>query len=67
MQGPEQIEAFRNMPPQERWRLVEMLMDFAWEQLKQLPPEEMERRLAIDLKRHDDSDEEMLRRLRRAS
>ncbi|HYE63899.1 MAG TPA: hypothetical protein VD997_18050 [Phycisphaerales bacterium] len=55
------------MDPSERWRLVEKLMDFAWDQLKRLPPEELERRLAIDLKRHDDSDAEMLRRLRRAS
>jgi len=67
MQGPEQLESFRKMDPSERWRLVEKLMDFAWDQLKRLPPEELERRLAIDLKRHDDSDAEMLRRLRRAS
>lgn len=67
MQGKEQIEAYRRMPQSERWRLVEILMDDAWNFLKQLPPEEARRRLAIDQRMHDESDRNMLEHLRRVS
>jgi hypothetical protein len=59
------LEAYRKMSPAERWREVEALMTFAWRTLKQLPREEVERRLAIDRKWHDDGDEIILAHLRR--
>ncbi len=51
-----QLEAYREMKPEERWREVEALMSFAWRFLKELPDEEVERRLAHDRDRHDESD-----------
>ena len=61
------IEAYRKMPQAERWREVEELMTFAWRFLKQLPEEEVERRLAEDRRRHDEGDEIVLAHLRRFS
>ncbi|MBL9000830.1 MAG: hypothetical protein JNK25_06805 [Phycisphaerae bacterium] len=65
MQDHARIEAYRKMPQEERWREVQALMTYAWRFLKQLPHEEVARRLAEDRKRHDDSDEIMLAHLRK--
>jgi len=59
------IEAYRKMSQPERWREVEALMTYAWNQLKQLPHDEVARRLARDKKEHDDADEIILAHLRR--
>lgn len=48
-----------------RRREVEALMTFAWRSLKDLPVEEVERRLAYDREQHDLSDAIMLEYLRR--
>lgn len=60
-----QIEAYRRMTVEERWREVEELMSFAWRFLKELPEEEVERRLAYDREQHDQADEIILDHLRR--
>ena len=60
-----QLEAYRRMTPEERWREVEALMTMAWRMLKELPHEEVERRLAYDRAQHDQSDAIMLEYLRR--
>lgn len=64
MIGPEQVERYRRMSQPERWREVEALMTFAWRALKQLPPEELTRRLKEDERRHDEADEIVLSHLR---
>lgn len=61
------LEAYRNMTVEERWHEVEALMTFAWRFLKELPHEEVERRLAYDRDQHDKSDAIMLDYLRRFS
>jgi hypothetical protein len=60
-----QIQRYRAMSQEERWREVEALMTFAWRFLQQLPHEEVARRLALDRQKHDESDEAMLAHLRR--
>ena len=60
-----QIEAYRAMSFEERWREVEALSTLAWRMLKQLPHEEVERRLAIDREEHDKADALVLAHLRR--
>lgn len=65
MLSAEKIQAYRRMTQEERWREVEALMTLAWDSLKQLPKEEVERRLAQDRKWHDEGDELVRARLRR--
>jgi vacuolar-type H+-ATPase subunit B/Vma2 len=65
MLSEEQIEAYRKMTVEERWREVEALMDLAWRYLKELPHEELERRLAYDRQQHDEADARVLEHLRR--
>jgi hypothetical protein len=60
-----QIEAYRKMTQEERWREVEALMTFAWRYLQQLPKDEVARRLAYDQRQHDEADEIMLAHLRK--
>ena len=60
-----QIQAYREMSQEERWREVEALMTLAWRMLKELPHEEVARRLALDQRLHDEGDEIMLAHLRR--
>ena len=62
--SPEQIQRYRDMPREERWREVEALMTFAWRQLQQLPREEVARRLAEDQRSHDEADERVFAHLR---
>jgi hypothetical protein len=57
VQSREQIEAFRRMTPQERWKITAQLMEFAWRSLLALDPEERERRLAAARREHDVSNE----------
>lgn len=65
MLSTDKLEAYRAMTPEERWREVEELMTFAWRFLKQLPDEEVERRLAYDRREHDKADAIVLEHLRR--
>lgn len=64
MQSREQIEAFRRMPPEERWKVTVELMEFAWRSLLELPPEERERRLDLARRRHCESNEALAAALR---
>lgn len=65
MRSEAQLEAYRQMTPEERWREVEALMTLAWRMLKELPHEEVERLLAYDRAQHDKSDALILEHLRR--
>ena len=47
MISKERLEAYRRMTPGERWALTLDLLDYGWEMLLRLPPEERERRLCI--------------------
>lgn len=67
MLSPSQIEAYRRMTPEERWKIVEELSASAWEALLELPWEERERRLAIAREEHRLSNDNMLRRLKERS
>ena len=49
MLSPSQIEAYRRMTPEERWKIVEELSASAWEALLELPWEERESRLALTI------------------
>jgi hypothetical protein len=53
----EQIEAFRRMTPQERWKITAQLMEFAWRSLLALDPDERERRLEAARRQHRLSNE----------
>ncbi len=57
VQSPEQIEAFRRMTPEERWRITAQLMEFAWRSLLALDPAERERRLDLARRHHRLSNE----------
>lgn len=57
MRSPEQIEAFRRMTSEERWKIFSQLMDFAWRSLLTLDPKERERRLEIARRHHRLSNE----------
>ncbi len=67
MLDQDRIAAYRKMSLEERWREVEALMTFAWRTLKQLPHDEVARRLAHDQAERDKSDEAVLAHLRRIS
>jgi hypothetical protein len=60
-----QIDAYRRMTPDERWRIVEELMTLAWRSLLELPPDERERRLALIREEHDASNAAILEFLRK--
>lgn len=62
-----QIEAYRNMTPEERWRITEELMDIAWAAMLDLPEGERNRRLRIIEEEHDRSDAIMIAHLRKYS
>lgn len=57
MMSPAQIESFRRMTPEERWKITSQLMEFAWRSLLALDPEERERRLEIARRHHQLSNE----------
>jgi len=67
MLSESQREAYRRMTVEERWLEVEALMTFAWRLLKELPHEEMVRRLTYDSEQHDQADAVILDHLRRCS
>lgn len=52
MRSPEQIEAFRRMTPEERWKITSGLMELAWRDLLRLSTEERERLLAVARRHH---------------
>ena len=47
MLSKERLEAYRRMTPAEKWAETLALLDYGWEMLMRLPPEERERRLEI--------------------
>lgn len=55
MLSPEQIDLYRRMTVEKRWRLTEELMTVAWRELLVLPHEERERLLRIARQEHDAS------------
>lgn len=57
MQSKEQIEAYRRMTPQERWKITADLMEFAWRTLLEMTLEERERRLETARRHHRLSNE----------
>ena len=57
MLSTSQIEAFRRMTPEERWRITAELMEFSWRYLLTLDPAERERRLEIARRHHRLSNE----------
>lgn len=57
MHSREQIEAFRRMTPEERWKITAQLMEFAWRSLLELDPAERERRLELARMQHRLSNE----------
>ncbi len=57
MQSKEQIEAYRRMTPQERWKITAELMEFAWRALLVMTPVERERRLEVARRHHRLSNE----------
>lgn len=65
MLSERKIEEYRRMTPEQRWREVEELMTLAWRSLRELPVEEMRRRLAIIRQEHEESDAIMLEHLRK--
>jgi hypothetical protein len=52
VQGQEQLDAWRRMTPQERWKLTAALMEMGWRSLLELEPAERERRLEIARRHH---------------
>jgi len=50
-----QIQLYRRMSVEERWKITEELMTVAWRALLELPYEERERRLQIARAEHDAS------------
>ena len=52
MQSKESIEQYRRMTPAEKWEVTKSLLDYGWEMLLALPPEERERRLEIMRREH---------------
>lgn len=63
MLGKEQLEQYRRMTVEERWKIVQELMAFAWGALLELPFEERERRLAQARREHDLSNDALLKGL----
>ena len=47
MLSEERLEAYRRMTPAEKWAVTLELLDYGWEMLLRLSPEERERRLSI--------------------
>jgi hypothetical protein len=62
--SPAQVEAFRRMTPEERWKITSQLMEFAWRSLLALDPAERDRRLEIARRHHRLSNEAIARALK---
>jgi hypothetical protein len=60
----EQLESYRRMSVEERWRITEELMTLAWRALLEMPYEERERRLQLAREEHDRSNQALLESLR---
>lgn len=63
MLSKERLEAYRRMTPAERWAETLRLLEFGWEMLQRLPPEERERRLEIARRERRRVNDEIARRL----
>jgi hypothetical protein len=63
MMSEAQLRRYREMSPEERWRITEELMTLAWRALQELSYEERERRLALARLEHDQSNEALARAL----
>jgi hypothetical protein len=57
MHDPEQIATWRQMTPEERFKLTATLMELAWRSLLALDPEERERRLEVARRHHRETNE----------
>jgi hypothetical protein len=64
MLSPQQLQAYRSMSPEERWRITEELMTLAWRSLMELPDVDRERRLALVRAEHDAGSQALLEALR---
>jgi hypothetical protein len=64
VQSKEQIELFRRMTPEERWKITVQLMEFAWRSLLALAPAERERRLELARRQHRLSNEAIVAALK---
>ena len=64
MMGQEQVEAFRNMTPSERWKLQVRLMDSAWEEMLKLDATELSRRLDYLNRQHEIGNQRIIDRFR---
>jgi len=64
VQSSEQLEAYRRMTPEERWKITVQLMEFAWMSLMALDPGERERRLEVARWQHRLSNEAIAARLK---
>ncbi|HVS10559.1 MAG TPA: hypothetical protein VMS76_11860 [Planctomycetota bacterium] len=64
MQSREQMEAYRRMTPEERWRITVQLMEFAWRSLMALDHGERGRRLEVARWQHRLSNEAIAARLK---
>jgi hypothetical protein len=63
MLSKDRLEAYRRMTPSQRWAETLRLMDYGWEMLLRLPPEERERRLEIARRERQRVNDEVARRL----
>ena len=59
-----QLEAFRSMTVQERWKLQVELMNAAWEEMETLAPEELTRRMDYLNRTHEEGNRRILERFR---
>lgn len=67
MIGRERLEMYRKMTPEERWREVREMMRSSWEWLLRLPPEDLDKRLALIRRQHDEGNELIAKKLREMS
>jgi hypothetical protein len=63
MLSEEQLERYRRMTIEERWRITEELMDLTWQALLELPYEDRERRLQLAREEHELSSKALLEAL----
>ena len=64
MMSDAQLELYRRMTIEERWRITEELMTLAWRSLQDLSYEDRERRLQLARREHEEGNQALLRALR---
>ena len=62
MLGDEQLERYRQMDIAQKYEVLKVLMDMAWEDLLRLSPEERDRRLGIWSRGNDRANRAMAER-----